>query len=785
MLNNVLNKILKVAMEICIEKKSEYVTLEHLLMASMSLESSEEIFTKCNIKLTNYDNMKEELENYINENENFSITKLKDYEPKVTPTIQRVMEKIIVSISMQGVSNVGLEYLLYFIVEEEKTFASFLLKKYGIDLSFFRNDNDNFREPKNYKNKDEAFQDIRNILEQRYLTEMNKDKNNNLNEINYLKQLKSNINPNSQTNLDQTNLENKIENFVINLTKQAKEYKLEKLIGREQELNEIIRVLARKKKNNPILVGEPGVGKTSIIDGLAQYIISNNDDFFNLKNYELYSVDINKLLAGTKWRGEFEERIDNLINFFEKKDKVILFIDEIHSIIESSKGHSNLAEIGNALKPFLSKGTIKLIGATTFEDFYKIEKDKAFARRFEKIEVLEPSLEETKEIIYGIKESYEKHHNVVFNKNIIDMVIKLSKKYLLEKKLPDSAISMLDDIGSKLNMKNKSNVDYIVLENDVKEIFSEITKIPKTLLLPEDSSSLEYLEKQLKDKIFGQDKAIDSLIQKVITYRAGLGDFDRPAGVFMFVGPTGSGKTELTKEIANNLSMNLIRMDMSEFMEKHSVSKIIGSPSGYVGYEEGGQFIKEVRKHPNSVILLDEIEKAHQDVLNILLQVMDYGKLKGSDGMIANFHNSIIIMTSNVGAVIEKSLGFNKETLDKTKKTKAIEDKFSPEFLNRIDTIIQFNKLEKEDSINIVDKFLNNIVLQLKEKNVELELSLLAKEFLINKGYSEKMGARPLKKVIYDEIIQNLAKEILFGKLKNGGMVKVDSNSKELLFEII
>lgn len=761
MLNTQLNKVLQIAMEVCIKNKSEYVTVEHLLFAILEIKESEKFFLNFDITKVELDNLKTELQEYIENPQNFSIIEDdKLFDPKVTPTMQKIMEKILTSISMHGSENIGIGYFIYFILEIENSFSYFLLNKY-ISLDEVKESFNKYND--NYNNSSE---DIRIVLEKKYLEELASNSNK-----------RSSLFSPNENQISNT----KEKNYTLNLTKKAKENELEDLIGREKELKEIIRILSRKKKNNAMIVGESGVGKTTLIEGLALAFLDN--ELF--KDYTILSLDVSKMISGTKYRGEFEERTTQLIEKLENEPKTILFIDEIHTIIQTSGTSNNYTELGNILKPYLTNGKLKILGATTFEDFYKIEKDKAYSRRFEKVELLEPTIEEAELILKGVKKHYENYHNVKYNDDIINLIVKLSKKYLLDKKLPDSALSILDDIGAKTKL-NKQNINKIIdiTEDNVKDVFYEVTKIPKSLLMIEDNSSLEFLEKNLKEKIFGQNEAVDTLLQKIITYRAGLGDGDRPAGTFLFTGPTGSGKTELTKEISTSLSMNLIRIDMSEFMEKHSISKLIGSPSGYVGYDEGGSFIKEIRKNPNSVILFDEVEKAHPEVLNILLQVMDYGKLKASDGTVAYFHNSIIIMTSNIGAVVDKTVGFNKKEGISNKQKQAIENHFSPEFLNRIDAIIKFEKLKEEDGVNIVNKFLDKIIIQLQEKNVDLELSLSAKELLVKKGFDEKFGARPLKKVIYDQVLQNIAKEILFGKLKNGGNVKIDVLNEELNFDM-
>lgn len=774
MLDKNINKVLNIAMQICIKNQSEYVTSEHLLQALTELEDSEIMFYKLGMSDVEFDNLKEKINDFVSDKNNFVIsTEGFDVDnPKVTPALQRIMESILDLPKTAGIVDIGVEYILYLIAEEGTTYSSFLLKNSSIDFDLIENMN---KINETTKNQNDIYQDVRQLLEEKYLLNQNHP-------TGIAKYTKKQNHANEEENIKRT-----VGEFTVNITKKVIEEQISEIIGREEEIDNLLRVLLRKKKNNAIIVGDPGVGKTSLVEGLA-FNFQKKEEFSFFKEYEIVSLEISKMLAGTKYRGEFEERINKLIQFLENKSNVILFIDEIHSVIDvSNSGNSSYSELGNALKPYLTSGKLKIIGATTHEDFYKIEKDKSFNRRFSKIEIKEPNEEEAKHILMGIKKNYETHHDVEFTEDSIELIVKLSKKYLLDTKLPDSAISIMDDIGSRRKMigllKNEKNVSIIDTEF-TKEMFQEITKIPKSLLTIDDNSGLVLLEEKLKKTIFGQDKAVDTLLKKIITFRAGLGDQERPAGVFLFSGPTGSGKTELTKEIAKNLSMNLIRVDMSEFMEKGSVSKIIGSPSGYVGYEDGAGFlIKEVKKNPNSVILLDEIEKAHPEVLNIFLQVMDYGTLKASDGTNAYFFNSIIVMTSNVGGVDLKTVGFNKSNLEDIKKDKQFDSKFSPEFLNRLDAIIKFDKLKKEDGVNIVNKFIEKIEQQLNEKRIKLNLSELAKEYLIEKGFDEKMGARPLKKVIYDNIIQKVAHEMLFGDLKKGGTANFVVVGEELKLE--
>ena len=556
-----------------------------------------------------------------------------------------------------------------------------------------------------------------------------------------------------------------IKEFTTELTEIAKDF--DDVIGREKEINRVMQILVRRKKNNPVLVGEAGVGKTAIVEGLAKKIALNKVPK-QLQNKKIYSLDIGSLIAGTKYRGEFEKRMKAILDEFKKDKEPILFIDEIHMIVGAGAAGNSSMDVANLLKPALSRGEIRCIGATTYEEYKNhFEKDKALNRRFQKIDIKEPSIEDTIKILKGLKNRYEEFHNVRYSEEALKSAASLAKKYLREKFLPDSAIDLIDEAGAKFKLKGKK----LITKADIESIVASIANIPKSATNNE-IEKLRNLEVNLKSKVFGQDIAIKELVKVIKRKKAGLTREDKPIGSFLFVGPTGVGKTEIAKQLANILGINFLRFDMSEYQEKHSVAKLIGSPPGYVGYEKGGLLTESIRKQPHTVLLLDEIEKAHPDIVQILLQVMDNATLTDNDGRKADFRNVILIMTSNLGVGEGNNPGFLQEFSEF--KEEAIERFFAPEFLNRLDAIVRFKPLSKENILMVVDKFIGELQDRLNSKKVKLTLTKRAKNALAKKGYSVKLGARPLARVIEENIVEPLSDEILFGELKNGGEVKVD-----------
>ena len=604
-----------------------------------------------------------------------------------------------------------------------------------------------------------------------------------------------------------TNNTGGLKRFAENMTAKADKHEYDVLIGRENEIERTLQILCRRSKNNPLLVGDAGVGKTAIVQGLAQRIVSKQVPLI-LQDYSIYALDLGVLLAGSKFRGDFEERLTSILDeIVNQKDgkKAILFIDEIHMIIGAGTNGSNQMDAANILKPYLTNGRIKLIGSTTYEEFSSIfEKDKALSRRFQKVDIVEPSAEDTVKIIEGLIPNFEKHHQVRYAKGSIEEAVNLSIRYLPERKLPDKAIDIIDESGSyvfiqnaggftgknkiKLNSDNESAQKTAVVTKDIiKKVTAKITQLPIDSIKNDEKTLLQKLEENLENDIFGQNDAVQKLSKAVKRARVGFRNPDKPEAIFLFVGPTGCGKTELARSLAKILKMPLLRYDMSEYQEKHSVSRLVGSPPGYVGFEEGGILVKEVRKNPNSIVLFDEIEKAHQDIYNVLLQVMDYGQLTDNQGRKADFRSCIIIMTSNAGARdLEKgNIGFGSDELKNVEASlnEAVNKTFPPEFRNRLDSVIPFNYLDFEIAKRVCQKEISNLSKRLLQKKVSLEVSPECIDFLSKKGYSKEFGARNIARTIENEIADKLVDEVLFGSLAKGGkaIAKIGADGEILI----
>ena len=608
-----------------------------------------------------------------------------------------------------------------------------------------------------------------------------------------------------------TNNTGGLKRFAEDMTEKAGKHEYDVLIGRDNEIERTLQILCRRSKNNPLLVGDAGVGKTAIIQGLAQRIVNKQVPLI-LQNSSIYSLDLGVLLAGSKFRGDFEERLTSILDEIEQqKDgkKAILFIDEIHMIIGAGTNGSNQMDAANILKPYLTNGRIKLIGSTTYEEFSNIfEKDKALSRRFQKVDIVEPSAEETVKIIEGLIPNFEKHHNVRYAKGSIEEAVNLSVRYLPERKLPDKAIDIIDEAGSYVFIQNSggftgkntirfengdnsgnnsSKKNAVVTKDIIKKVTAKITQLPIDSINNDEKTLLQKLEENLEKDIFGQNEAVQKLSKAVKRARVGFRNPDKPEAIFLFVGPTGCGKTELARSLSKILKMPLLRYDMSEYQEKHSVSRLVGSPPGYVGFEEGGILVKEVRKNPNSIVLFDEIEKAHQDIYNVLLQVMDYGQLTDNQGRKADFRSCIIIMTSNAGARdLEKgNIGFGTEDLKNVEASlnEAVNKTFPPEFRNRLDSVIPFNYLDFEIAKRVCQKEIANLSKRLLQKKVSLEVSPECIELLSKKGYSKEFGARNIARTIENEIADKLVDEVLFGSLAKGGkaIAKIDTDGEILI----
>lgn len=727
MISGELNLILRKALKLAKDKRHEYLTIEHIFLSLLTNKDAMEILKSCRVDV---DILKLKIFHYINKNIR-SLPENVQVEPFETPALTRVIQSMVTHIQSADKKEANVGDLLAAIFDEEKSFSVLILKEFGLEKV------DILEAITNYKNT-----------------------------------------PIIQPKKDES--ESFLEKFTINLSELATKNKIDPVIGRVNEIDRVVQTLCRRKKNNPILVGEAGVGKTAIAEGLATKI-ANKEVPKLLENSTLLSLDMGALLAGTKYRGEFEKRIKGILDEIEKKENIILFIDEIHTIVGAGATSGGSMDASNLLKPALANGKIKCIGASTFLEFKNhFEKDKALSRRFSKIVVNEPSLEDSVKILQGLKTKYEAHHNIKYQDSALHSAVMLSDKYINDKFLPDKAIDIIDEVGASFHLlKQKRKVVTVV---DVENMIAKIANIPSKRVTQNDKDILFNLEANLKSKIFGQDEAISNLVSAIKLSRAGLRSGDKPIGSFLFTGPTGVGKTEIAKELSKELGIYFARFDMSEFMEKHSISKLIGSPAGYIGYEAGGQLSEIIKKHPHCVLLLDEVEKANIDILNILLQVMDSATLTDNSGAKIDFKNVIIIMTSNIGASEANVMGFNKD--ESLKNKSAVENYFTPEFRNRIDKIINFKSLSTEFVVHIVEKFINELELNLSDKNIKININQKAKEYLANKGYSKTLGARPLARIIEEEIKTKLTDEILFGGLINGGEVKITLKAEKLNFSI-
>ncbi len=717
----------------------EYITIEHLLLMILNDFDVKESLLSCDV---NIENLKTQISDHIKET-----TPIKNnHEEPVKPTLgfQRVLQRSVFHVQSSGKGIVKPINILVAIFSEKESHSVYILSKLGVSRL--------------------------DIVS--YLSHGKKEKNT-----------ESNDNPQQEVSTE-NELANETENkFLLNLNEQAANGKIDRLIGRKQEISRLIQILARRTKNNPLLVGESGVGKTALVEGLAHLIVTKNVTKY-LNDHVIYLLDIGGLIAGTKYRGDFEKRLKEVMSFLESQEKSILFIDEIHTIIGAGSASGGTLDVSNLLKPALGKGTLRCIGSTTFNEFRGIfNQNQALSRRFQKIDVVEPSIDESVEILNGIKQLYEDHHNVKFSDNSIETAVKLSDKFLNDRFLPDKAIDLIDETGALLNINRKNKNKITVKDLDIEKTISKITKIPEKTLSKNESVNLKNLERDLKRVIFGQDKAIDALCNAIKLSRAGLRDDNKTISSFIFAGPTGVGKTEISKQLASILGIELIRFDMSEYMERHTVSRLIGAPPGYVGFDQGGLLTEAVVKNPYSVLLLDEIEKAHPDIFNILLQVMDNGVLTDNNGRKADFRNVIIIMTTNAGADLleKKSIGFNSQS-NETDAIKTLKKLFSPEFRNRLDEIIQFNYLPKKVILSIVDKFLVKLQAQLDQRGIELIYSNKVINWIADEGYDKVMGARPMERFITENIKKPLVDSILFSNDKKGRQIKVDFKDGKAVF---
>ena len=721
----------------------EHVTVEHLLLSLLEDQDAINLLKACDV---NINLLKKDLIEFI-EDQKYLILDNNDQLPEPTAGYRTVITRAAIHVQQSGKSEVNGANVLVAIFSQQESYSVYLLEKQNVS----RYDAVQFLSHGIRKDQDYTATDT--------LPEFNDEE------------------------LEGNNKKSPLEVFCENLNEKAKKQLIDPLIGRDDEVQRLIQILCRRRKNNPLLVGDPGVGKTAIVEGLA-YRIVFEDVPSVIKSSNIYSLDMGALLAGTRYRGDFEERIKAVLKEIENIDNSILFIDEIHTVIGAGATSGGAMDASNLLKPYLQNQQMRCVGSTTYKEFRQFfDKDRALSRRFQKIDVDEPSLEDTIKILLGLKTRFEEFHGFKYSDDSISCAVELSSRYMNDKKLPDKAIDVIDETGAAKRLTPPKGKK-IITEKDIEETISRMAKIPSRNISRDDTKKLKDLDKSLKRMVFGQDKAIDEIVTSIRLSRAGLRDIQKPIGSYLFTGPTGVGKTELARQLSSILGVELLRFDMTEFMERHTVSRLIGAPPGYVGFDQGGLLTDGVDRFPYSVVLLDEIEKAHPDIFNILLQIMDYGTLTDQNGRKVDFRNTIIILTTNAGAsdLAKPALGFNRDKREGDD-VEAIDSLFNPEFRNRLDAIISFNSLPDKIIARVVEKFILELEAQLDNKNVFIEITEDAAIWLGKKGYDENMGARPLSRLIQEKIKKPIAEQILYGKLSNGGNVKVDLRDKELTFD--
>ena len=735
------------ALALANERKHELATLEHLLLALIDEPDAARVMRACSVNL---DDLRKDLEDFIDDDLSSLITDVEGSEAVPTAAFQRVIQRAAIHVQSSGRNEVtGANVLVAIFAERESNAAYFLQEQ---DMT--RYDAVNFIA--HGVAKDPAFGEARPVTGAAEEGET--------------------IAPG-----EADEKESALGKYCVDLNAKATKGDVDPLIGRSHEVERCIQVLCRRRKNNPLLVGDPGVGKTAIAEGLAFKIV-NGETPEVLSKATIYSLDMGALLAGTRYRGDFEERLKAVMTEMEDHPDAVLFIDEIHTVIGAGATSGGAMDASNLLKPALQGGKLRCMGSTTYKEFRQhFEKDRALSRRFQKIDVTEPSVPDAIKILQGIKPYFEEHHSIKYTADAIKTAVELSARYINDRKLPDKAIDVIDEAGAAQHLVAESKRRKTIGTKEIENVVAKIARIPPKNVSKDDAEVLKDLEKSLKRVVFGQDTAIEALSSAIKLARAGLREPEKPIGNYLFAGPTGVGKTEVAKQLADTLGVELMRFDMSEYMEKHAVSRLIGAPPGYVGFDQGGMLTDGVDQNPHCVLLLDEMEKAHPDVYNILLQVMDHGKLTDHNGRTTDFRNVIIIMTSNAGAaeMSKNALGFGRESRE-GEDTAAIERTFTPEFRNRLDAVISFGALPKPVIMQVVEKFVLQLEAQLIDRNVHIELTKGAAEWLANKGYDEKMGARPLGRVIQEHIKKPLAEELLFGKLVKGGIVKVGVKKGEL-----
>ena len=744
MLNKELEQTLNSAFVFAREHRHEFMTVEHLLLALLDNSAARDALKACGADI---EAIKSELLSFVKDTTPLILDdQLNERETQPTLGFQRVLQRAVFHVQSSGKDEVTGANVLVAIFSEQESQAVYILKKADVTRL-----------------------DVVNFISHGVSKADDDDP----------------VNPETAEESESGEEGGSaLSKYATDLNKHAKDGKIDPLIGRDYEVERTIQILCRRRKNNPLLVGEAGVGKTAIAEGLA-YRIVNEDVPDVIAESTVYSLDLGGLLAGTKYRGDFEKRLKAILKELGKDKHAILFIDEIHTIIGAGAASGGVMDASNLLKPKLSSGELRCIGSTTYQEYQGIfEKDRALARRFQKVDVTEPSVSDTTKILLGLKSRYEEHHNVRFTQKAIQAAAELSAKYINERHLPDKAIDVMDEAGASQRLLPPSKRKKTINVGDIEQIIAKMARIPEKSVSASDKEVLKNLGRNLKMVVFGQDKAIETLNDAILLSRSGLGAEAKPIGSFLFAGPTGVGKTEVTQQLAKIMGVELVRFDMSEYMERHAVSRLIGAPPGYVGFDQGGLLTDAVIKNPYSVVLLDEIEKAHSDIYNILLQVMDHGTLTDNNGRKVDFRNVVLVMTTNAGVqeTVRKSIGFKQQDHSHDALSE-INKVFTPEFRNRLDGIIWFNHLDPEIILQVVDKFIIELQAQLDVKGVSLEVTSDARAYMADKGYDKAMGARPMARVIKDDLKKELANELLFGELSKGGNVKVDCVEDKLTFE--
>jgi ATP-dependent Clp protease ATP-binding subunit ClpA len=756
MLSRNLEQTLHRALSFASERRHEYATLEHLLLGLTDDTDAATVLRACGVDL---DKLRADLSEFLDKDLSGLATD-RPGEPKPTAGFQRVVQRAAIHVQSSGRDEVTGANVLVALFSERESHAVYYLQLQDMT----RLDAVNF---------------ISHGIAKAPGRSAQRPVTGSANGPEGKEEQERDEKPNRRN-------QDALSTYCVNLNKKAMAGKIDPLIGRESEIERTIQILCRRTKNNPLYVGDPGVGKTAIAEGLAKRIVEGDVPEVLAKS-TIFALDMGALLAGTRYRGDFEERLKAVVTELENQPGAVLFIDEIHTVIGAGATSGGAMDASNLLKPALASGTLRCIGSTTYKEFRNyFEKDRALVRRFQKIDVNEPNLEDAVKILRGLKTNYEKHHKVRYTEEAIRAAVELSAKYIHDRKLPDKAIDVIDEVGASRMLLPEGKRRKTVTLRDVEEIVAKIARIPPKSVSADDKETLRNLERDLKSMVFGQDRAIEALSAAIKLSRAGLRDAEKPIGNYLFSGPTGVGKTEVARQLASTLGIELIRFDMSEYMERHSISRLIGAPPGYVGFDQGGLLTDSIDQHPHAVLLLDEIEKAHPDLFNILLQVMDHGKLTDHNGKTVDFRNVILIMTTNAGAadLAKSAIGFGREERI-GEDEEAIKRLFTPEFRNRLDAIIPFAGLTQEIVGRVVEKFVMQLEAQLADRNVTIELSSAAKEWLAERGYDRLYGARPLARVIQEHIKKPLAEELLFGKLVKGGAVKVTLKDGKLDFEMV